>query len=334
MKMYIYVLPIRHFKTQTLRPRNFTRLRMATIDDSAPVCYLCLDGGVDDETGQPLRRDCACRGTDAGFVHLACLVKYAETKSKQALVMNKFVEPWHTCPGCHQCYQNELAVDIATEFVSFFRRQYPNDTKRQVEALYVKMRALDSMLWRLQPRQKSEAGVTANVLLSLIDRMRVDAPPLPRRYSEIEANAHNTHGRIALNEGLEESARRAVTHLEKQLKVNEAIGDAEGIANAKANIAYAKSTYESGNNNNEELLKVTQELYELRVAEYGEDDGDTIHTGSIYASNLQKANRGDEARELLTKLLATSKQVLGPHHNTTKMVEKELKKVIEVADQE
>jgi hypothetical protein len=27
--------------------------------DLKAVCYLCLDGGVDDEDGQPLRRDCA-----------------------------------------------------------------------------------------------------------------------------------------------------------------------------------------------------------------------------------------------------------------------------------
>ena len=51
--------------------------------DKEAVCYLCLDGGLDD-AGQPLRRDCACRGTDAGFVHLSCLTGYAETKSKQS----------------------------------------------------------------------------------------------------------------------------------------------------------------------------------------------------------------------------------------------------------
>ena len=55
---------------------------LASGDDGEAVCYLCLDGGLD-ETGQQLRRDCACRGTDAGFVHLACLTKYAATKSKQ-----------------------------------------------------------------------------------------------------------------------------------------------------------------------------------------------------------------------------------------------------------
>ena len=124
---------------------------MAT-SDSTPVCYLCLGG---DEPDQPLRRDCACRGTDAGFVHLlSCLTGYAATKSEQTDRMQEFVDPWLLCPSCHQDYQNELAIDIASEFVTFVRRQYPDDTKRQVEALYGKLNALLSMFGRLQPVQK------------------------------------------------------------------------------------------------------------------------------------------------------------------------------------
>jgi hypothetical protein len=74
------------------------------------VCYLCLDGGAD-ESGQPLRRDCACRGTDAGFVHLSCLTNYAAAKSEQARGMQEFRVPWRECPGCHQYYQNELGIE-------------------------------------------------------------------------------------------------------------------------------------------------------------------------------------------------------------------------------
>ena len=297
---------------------------MTTVDDSAPVCYLCLDGGAD-ESDQPLRRDCACRGTDAGFVHLSCLVGFAETKSKQTSGMNKFREPWLDCPNCHRDYQNELAIDIGTKFVSFVRRQYPRDTERQVEARYMKLCALDNMLDRLQPFQKIEAGVTANVLLSLIDRIKVDAPPLPRRYLNFKAHAHNIHGRIALNEGTEESAKRAVVHFENDLKVIEAIGDDEGIATAKANIAVAKAMYECVNH--EELLQASQKLYELRVVEYGEQHVDTIDAGRSYAINLHIANRGDEAMDLLTKLLATSKQVFGPDHNIAKEVASALESV-------
>jgi len=282
-------------------------------DDWVAVCYLCLDTGAD----EPLRRDCACRGTDAGFIHLFCLAEFASSKSMHTSDMNEFIEPWQVCPGCHQDYQNELAVDIATKFVPFVRTQYPDDTQKQVEALDLKLRALDSMFRDLQPVQKREYGVTANVMLSLIDRMKNDAP-LTYRYSLFEADAHNAHGRIALDEGTEESARRAVIHLENQLEVNESIDDDEGIAHAKASIAIAKSLYEGGGNI-EEVLKVSQ-LYELHIAQLGGGDKYTIDAGKNYAIDLRDANRGDEARELLTKLLITSKQVLGPHHNTTKEV--------------
>jgi hypothetical protein len=46
----------------------------------------------------------------------------------------------------------------------------------------------------------------------------------------------------------------------------------------------------------------------------------TIHAGKQYAIDLNHANRGGEARELMIKLLATSKQVLGSDHCTTKAV--------------
>jgi hypothetical protein len=71
--------------------------------------------------------------------------------------------------------------------------------------------------------------------------MKGDASPLPRRYSEIESYAYMTHGCIALDERTEESARRAVVHFEKDLKVSTGIGDDEGAATAKCGIAIAKS---------------------------------------------------------------------------------------------
>jgi hypothetical protein len=191
-------------------------LLLASGDDGEAVCYLCLGGGVD-EDGQPLRRDCACRGTDAGFVHFACLTYYAKTKNKQAHGMQEFIKPWVFCPSCHHAYQNEFAVDIVNKFVSFVQRRYPADnTKRQVESVYLKLTTLNSMLYRLQPVYQREAGDTANVLLSLIDRMKAEVSPLPMWYSHCEANAYHVLGRIALFEKTEESARRAVLLFESQ----------------------------------------------------------------------------------------------------------------------
>jgi hypothetical protein len=104
-----------------------------------------------------------------------------------------------------------------------------------------------------------ELGVTATVLLSLIDRMKGDASTLSIRYSHFESYAYGVHGRIALKEGTEESTRRAVAYFENQLEVNKAIGNDEGIVNTKINIAYEQSMYEGGRNN-EELLRASQEL--------------------------------------------------------------------------
>ena len=222
------------------------------------------------------------------------------------------------CPNCHQEYHNYFADDIATEFVSFVRRQYPDDTPKQVESLHLKLCALMDVFDRVPPVQKREAGVTANVLISLIDRMKGDTSPLSLRYSKFKANAHGFHGRIALDEGSDESARRAVVHFERKIELSKAIGDDEGVATAKRNIALAKSKFEG--DDSEELLKASQELYELRVAKHSEGNLLTIDSGVIYAVHLQKANRRNEARDLLVKVLETSKQVLGSDHSTTKAV--------------
>jgi hypothetical protein len=241
--------------------------------------------------------------------------------------MNEFVKPWAICPNCLQGYQNELAIEVATKFVSFVRRQYPSDTQRQVESLNLKLRALMSTFGKLQPLQKREAVVTTNVLLSLIERRKTEIIPLPSvRYYQFEASAYGSLGRIALDEGTEESARRAVAHFQKSLEVYEAIRCVEGIAAAMNNIAHAKSKYEAGNK--EEVLKTSQELYELRVATHGVEEELTIYAGRNYAIDLHTANRGDEAMDLLTKLLAISKQVHGPDHSTTKEVELALKHVV------
>jgi len=288
---------------------------MSTIPsgDGEALCYLCLDAG-----SEPLRR------TDSGFVHLSCLTNYAASKSKQALGMIEFVDPWRLCPNCHQEYQNELAVDVATKFVSFVRVTYPRDTRMQVEALYLKLRALDSMLGRLQPVQKREVGVTADVILSLIERMNGGASPLSMRYSQVKALTTGVLGRLAVKEGTDESARRAVVHFENQLEVNKAIGNFEGIVTAKSNIALARSMYVGGVNH-EELIKASQELYELHVVEFGQENGYSIDAGKTLAIQLQDANRGEEARELLVKLLAISRQVLGPHHKKTIQLMNKLK---------
>ena len=97
-----------------------------------PSCYICLDEGPD-EAGKPLVRDCSCRGDTAGFAHLSCIIEYAEQKSKQAADSDlwAFSTPWYDCNNCHQPFQNQVALDLSSDFVSFAKEAYgyPGNSK-------------------------------------------------------------------------------------------------------------------------------------------------------------------------------------------------------------
>ena len=79
--------------------------------DSQLSCFLCLDDEHTD--GNPIVRDCACRGT-AGYVHVDCLVEFAKSKSRQIDSEMKSVKlgtfsggianPWIECITCRQEY--------------------------------------------------------------------------------------------------------------------------------------------------------------------------------------------------------------------------------------
>ena len=67
---------------------------------------ICLCDEPDDNGKLPVR-DCSCRGDSAGYAHLSCLVKYAQTKSTE--ISNKspaignvedFFKAWKKCPNC------------------------------------------------------------------------------------------------------------------------------------------------------------------------------------------------------------------------------------------
>jgi hypothetical protein len=201
----------------------------------------------------------------------------------------------------------------------------PSDTQRQVEALTLKLNELDVYA------QTREAEVTANVLLSLIERMKSDAPLL-KHCAQSEANTYAILGSIALNKGTKESVVVGVAYIEKTLAVLEAINDAEGASDAIKGLALVKSMFEGGNSESllkgiallkslfdggEETLKAAQEEYELCVVQNAEDEV-MIKAVANYAILLFKANRDAEAIELMTKLQATYEQLHGSQHEDSR----------------
>lgn len=73
-------------------------------------CWICLEDGPD-EAGEPLVRDCACRGETSAGYHISCIIKYATSKTLDVIrkcdrgkvpVTPDFTDYWDRCPNCNQ----------------------------------------------------------------------------------------------------------------------------------------------------------------------------------------------------------------------------------------
>ena len=101
--------------TEQLGSLTLDTVEKALADGAA--CYFCLDEGPD-ETGKPVVRACSCRGNDAGFAHLSCMIKYAEQKSTSLVGKSDFVLPWYECLSCKQPFKGKLALAMTSACLS------------------------------------------------------------------------------------------------------------------------------------------------------------------------------------------------------------------------
>jgi tetratricopeptide (TPR) repeat protein len=103
---------------------------MSASGDDPPACWICYEHAFAAEAGAhsagPLLRACACRGPDASFSHLPCLVKYAG--ANRAASGGK---SWYECPTCKQDYTGELQLGLARARWELVRGRAAEDGERR-----------------------------------------------------------------------------------------------------------------------------------------------------------------------------------------------------------
>ena len=103
-------------------------------------CWICLEDGPDDN-GEPLVRDCACRGETSAGYHVSCIIDYAKVKTNEAIdllerkhkVVKNVHEPWKLCPNCKQPYMGIVLLQLAQALLEH--------TNHLPESHYVRFRA-------------------------------------------------------------------------------------------------------------------------------------------------------------------------------------------------
>ena len=151
----------------------------ATDDEAKPPtlvcapCWICLEDGPDDN-GEPLVRDCACRGETSAGYHVSCIIDYAKVKTNQAIdlreTQQKVVEavhdPWKYCPNCQQPYMGVVSLQLVKALLEH--------TKHLPESHYVRFRArclhLDTLSLQLSfSRGNHSIGIEAKAILQTLE---------------------------------------------------------------------------------------------------------------------------------------------------------------------
>ena len=322
-------------------------------------CYICLDEGPDEE-GKPLVRDCSCRGDTAGFAHLSCIIEYAEQKCKQAADSDLpgFYTPWHDCNNCNQPFQNQVALDLSSAFVSFAEEAYnfPGigmwDKVKVMSSLRHKIQMLLDVVCYNSPREdkgtlKVECEMLIKKLLSMVDQTKKDLkmsswlhmPPTSLEYQyykvlcvEYEAFGYRFLGVIAYFDQTEASDKRSITYFQKAKAIYNLLGLEDNAKLMDIRIAAFKECLArcdgDGANvpvNASTLLKGAKYNYEYSLKTHGSTSEATLRSGSTYVTELVQAHRGIEAEWLIVKMAASSRRVHGPGHNCTISLDKKVK---------
>jgi hypothetical protein len=128
--------------------------------------------------------------------------------------------------------------------------------------------------------------------------MKIKMPMPLIRWTQLEAYTYFVLGTIVSKDGTEGSDQEALVHLGKSLELSRVINFSRGMASEEYSISLVKSKLERDIRNNEDQLKKLQNIDDLNVRDYGEENELTITSGLSLAIAPWKANRGVEAERL------------------------------------
>ena len=134
------------------KPRNI----MTAEEGGAGECWVCGEGSSRTRSRSRLVRGCACRGADAGFAHLSCLVQAAKYDADR----------WDTCPTCKQDFTGDVRLGLARARWELHRQRSVGDWQR--------LNAADGLASALQDCAGDTAGALPLFVEVLATSRQVD----------------------------------------------------------------------------------------------------------------------------------------------------------------
>jgi hypothetical protein len=281
-----------------------------------------------DDAGNPTVRDCSCRGSDAGFAHISCIVEYATRKSlenRNYISIQDFQAPWFECPNCNQSYHGPLRDELSGKFKEFAENQYPEFDWRRLAAYSCMFMFI---------REVNHPDELISKSIAICDKLENgEFDPLLIDPYEINSLVSMTYYGIGVNQtylGIrnnhEKSSKKGIRHrhIKKARDTVKEAGDTTGALRIEAKINSLTSrcieTFGPGFGKTataEESLENFRAIYESCIDQHGEASANSIICGVDYASALLRFDHRIKAWRLFNKLIPLSQQIHGPEHKLT-----------------
>ncbi len=300
--------------------------------DEAPCCWLCLEEGPDD-SGKPLIRDCSCRGT-SGFAHLSCMVKYAESKSREVdqkggNSLNNEVF-FAICPNCNQEYQGGVEYALAEAQVEFVEREYKNDLELNLHVLSYKLSsfARTKQIKVNEEQYRKEGEDICSKVLPIIEQMKQN-PSFEHDQGKFTiAAAHYTVGQFCEQFSSNEYLEKAKKHYEWGKELHDELGGGvySVMNERKLRVVEAKMSGNQSKLDPTEEIRYWKNIYNQSKSLW-ENETSTIYQGVELALALFYAFHTIESERFLTKLVQICRRVHGHDNSVTRNTSKTLEYV-------
>ena len=268
-------------------------------------CYICLENSEESTNNKPLLRNCACRG-DAGWAHIACLVEFAASKFTELRQKQDPSKFWENCILCKTPHMQFMGLAMAEAFVKQYEH-LPDTNDLRFSSLY----SLASS--KCNVKDTDGAIVLYNQLLKICDVLTSTGVDVRKIKGNILCMMGNVYfGKEQFNDALPifERRRELLVALlgpnslevkettEMIVTLKESIGIREcGHTDPAAKLVMARQKFKE----NQECIDIVRRL--------------KIHCQLVEA--LRNDGKIQESMEQFKKLLAESRQSLGPDHPET-----------------
>ena len=283
-------------------------------------CYICLENSTD-SNNQLLLRNCACRG-DAGWAHVACLAEFAASKVTEAQQTQDpsvtFQSFWEKCILCKTQHMQYMGLAMSEAFVKQYKH-LPDTNELRFHSLYSLAAS------RCTVGDTDGAIELYNRLLKICDVLTRSGVDVRVR----KGNVLNLVGGVFL---AKQKFKHALSTFEQQRELWVAVfgPDSPEVRKQKEILVELKGIIGMGGRGHQkgdtaaELVRARQKFKECR--EKTTHPMDRLGSFIDLIAALDEDERYQEAMEQFEKLVAESRQTLGPNHPDTQIYENKASK--------